>query len=218
MSNMILIIGESGTGKSTSIESLNEKETFIIQCVNKPLPFKGFKKRYPLFDKESKQGNRIFSNNYEQIIGFLKWLNGQTYIKNIVIDDFQYILAGEFMNRAMEKGFDKFTEIAQHYHSIIQQAQFLREDLNIFFLSHSEKKDDGTTKVKTIGKLLDEKVTIEGLFTIVLNTRIEDGQYYFETQNNGFNTTKSPKDMFEDLKIPNDLNFIVHKVNEYYGG
>lgn len=122
------------------------------------------------------------------------------------------------MKRAMERGFDKFTEMAQHYYDIIKYAQSLREDLNIIFLSHSERKDDGSTKVKTIGKLLDEKVTIEGLFTVVLNTKIEDGNYYFETQNNGFNTRKSPKGMFKEYKIPNDLKLVVDKVNEYYGG
>ncbi|WP_019132675.1 AAA family ATPase [Peptoniphilus obesi] len=217
MSNMILIIGESGTGKSTSIESLDPKETFIIQVVNKPLPFRGFKKSYPLQSKE-KKGNRFVSNKWENILEILKHLNKDISYKNIVIDDFQYILSDEYMKRAMERGFDKFTEMAQHYYDIIKYAQSLREDLNIIFLSHSERKDDGSTKVKTIGKLLDEKVTIEGLFTVVLNTKIEDGNYYFETQNNGFNTSKSPKGMFEEYKIHNDLKLVVDKVNEYYGG
>lgn len=215
---MILIIGESGTGKSTSIETLNEKETFIIQVVNKPLPFKGFKSKYPLFNKEAGKGNRVVTSDYENIIRFLQSVDRTSSIKNIVIDDFQYILSDEFMNRAKERGYDKFTEIAQHYYQIIQTAQRLREDLNIVFLSHSERKDDGTTKVKTIGKLLDEKVTVEGLFTIVMNTVIEDGKYFFETQNNGFSTSKSPRGMFEEFKIPNDLNYVLKKINEYYGG
>lgn len=218
MSNLVLILGESGTGKSTSIESLNEEETFIIQIINKPLPFKGFKAKYPLLNKEKTDGNRLVTDKSQSIIGCLNWINSQEHIKSVIIDDFQYVLSNEYMSRAMEKGYDKFTEMAKNYYSIIQVAQQLRENLNIIFMSHSEQKEDGTTKVKTIGKALDSKVTIEGLFTIVLNTSIEDGEYYFATQNNGFNTTKSPRGMFEELKIPNDLKYVITKINEYYGG
>lgn len=217
MSSLILIIGESGTGKSTAIETLDPAETFIIQVVNKPLPFKGFKKNYPIKTKDN-NGNRIVAKDYTWVLKALQTIELDKSIKNIVIDDFQYILSTEYMSRAMERGYDKFTEMAQHYYQIIEMAQQMREDLNIIFLSHNETKDDGTSKVKTIGKLLDDKITVEGLFTIVLNTRIEDGNYYFETQNNGFNTSKSPKGMFEDLKIPNDLKYVIDKVNEYYGG
>lgn len=217
MSNLILILGQSGTGKSTSIRNMDSKDTFIIQTVNKPLPFKGFKKSYPIMDKDGK-GKRLVTDNYDKIIGCLKYLNNNKDIKNIIIDDFQYVISGEFMVRAKEKGFDKFTEMAQHYYMIIDIASRLREDLNIFFLSHNEQKEDGTSKVKTIGKLLDEKITIEGLFTIVLNTTIQDGNYYFETQNNGFNTTKSPMGMFDEKLIDNDLKIVTEKINEYYGG
>lgn len=215
MSNLILIIGESGTGKSTSIESLDPNETFIIQVVNKPLPFKGFKSKYQLKSKDN-NGNRIIAKDYTWVLKTLQMIEMDTKYKNIVIDDFQYILSTEYMKRAMERGFDKFTEMAQHYYEIINMAQEMREDLNIIFLSHNEQKEDGTSKVKTIGKLLDDKLTVEGLFTIVLNTRIQDGEYYFETQNNGFNTSKSPKGMFEELKIPNDLQYVIDKVSEYY--
>lgn len=215
MSNLILIIGESGTGKSTSIESLDPNETFIIQVVNKPLPFKGFKSKYQLKSKDN-NGNRIIAKDYTWVLKTLQMVEMDTKYKNIVIDDFQYILSTEYMKRAMERGYDKFTEMAQHYYEIIEMAQHMREDLNIIFLSHNEQKEDGTSKVKTIGKLLDDKLTVEGLFTIVLNTRIQDGEYYFETQNNGFNTSKSPKGMFEDLKIPNDLQYVIDKVSEYY--
>ncbi len=217
MSNLILVIGESGTGKSASIENLEPQETFIIQVVNKPLPFKGFKKNYPLLTKNN-PGNRVVSSDHEWISEALKRCELNKQIKTIVIDDFQYVLSDEYMRKATEKGFDKFTIMAQNYYNILKLAQNMREDLNIIFLSHSESKDDGTTKVKTIGKLLDDKITIEGLFTIVLNTKVEDGNYYFETQNNGFNTSKSPKGMFEEFRIPNDLRYVVDKVNEYYGG
>lgn len=217
MSNLILILGQSGTGKSTSIRNMDSEDTFIIQTVNKPLPFKGFKKNYPIMDKDGK-GRRLVSDNYDKIISCLKYLNNNKDIKNIIIDDFQYVISNEFMVRAKEKGFDKFTEMAQHYYMIIDVASRLREDLNIFFLSHNEQKEDGTSKVKTIGKLLDEKITIEGLFTIVLNTVIQDNKYYFQTQNNGFNTTKSPLGMFDEQLIENDLKLVTEKINEYYGG
>ena len=217
MSNLILILGQSGTGKSTSIRNMDSKDTFIIQTVNKPLPFKGFKADYPLMDKDGK-GKRLVTDNYDKIIGCLKYLNNNKDIKNIIIDDFQYVISNEFMVRAKEKGFDKFTEMAQHYYVIIEVASRLREDLNIFFLSHNEQKEDGTSKVKTIGKLLDEKITIEGLFTIVLNTVIQDNKYYFQTQNNGFSTTKSPLGMFDEQLIENDLKLVTEKINEYYGG
>ena len=218
MSNLILVIGESGTGKSTAIETLDPTETFIIQVINKPLPFKGYKSKYPL-QTQGKKGSRFVTDNSISIQQILKSISNKDdykHIKTVVIDDFQYILSNEFMARAMERGFDKFTEMAQHYYSIIETAQGLREDLNIIFLSHSERKDDGTVKVKTIGKLLDEKITIEGLFTIVLNTVIDNGNYYFETQNNGMSTSKSPKGMFKEDKIPNDLKLVVDKVEEYY--
>lgn len=168
-------------------------------------------------DKDGK-GKRLVTDNYDKIIGCLKYLNNNKDIKNIIIDDFQYVISNEFMVRAKEKGFDKFTEMAQHYYVIIEVASRLREDLNIFFLSHNEQKEDGTSKVKTIGKLLDEKITIEGLFTIVLNTVIQDNKYYFQTQNNGFNTTKSPLGMFDEQLIENDLKLVTEKINEYYGG
>ncbi|MDU5922958.1 MAG: AAA family ATPase [Finegoldia magna] len=217
MANLVLILGQSGTGKSTSIRNMDSKDTFIIQVVNKPLPFKDFKKNYPLVDKTGK-GKRLVSDDYDKIISCLKYLNNDKDIKNIIIDDFQYVISNEFMTRAKEKGFDKFTEMAQHYYMIIDIASRLREDLNVIFLSHNEQKEDGTSKVKTIGKLLDEKITIEGLFTIVLNTVIQDNKYYFQTQNNGFNTTKSPLGMFDEQLIENDLKLVTEKINEYYGG
>ena len=187
MANMIMVLGESGTGKSTSIENLNEKETFIIQAVDKPLPFKGFKKRYSLRSKENPKGNRFISDRPEIIMKILSTLDKEKEIKNIIIDDSQYIMANEFMRRA-----------------------------NVIFLQHIEVTDDGRKKAKTIGKLIDDKVGLEGRFTIVLATEIEDGVYYFRTQNNGNDTCKSPKGMFDELRIPNDLNYVIQKSNEYF--
>lgn len=216
MANLIMILGESGTGKSTSIESLEPKETFIIQVVDKPLPFKEFKKKYPLRDKENPKGNRFISDRAEIIKKILESLNKEKSIKNIIIDDAQYIMANEFMRRAKEKGFEKFTEIGQNFYTLIDTANNLREDLNVIFLQHIETTDAGKVKAKTIGKLLDDKIGLEGRFTIVLATEVEDGNYYFRTQNNGYDTVKSPRGMFEDLRIANDLNLVIKKTNEYF--
>ena len=168
MANLIMIVGESGTGKSTSIEKLNPKETFIIQVVNKPLPFKGYKTKYSLRNKENPKGNRFVSDRTELIIKILETLNKEPEIKNIIIDDSQYIMANEFMRRAKEKGYEKFTEIGQNFYMIIDNANSMREDINVIFLHHIETLDSGVTKAKTIGKLLDDKVGLEGRFTMGL--------------------------------------------------
>lgn len=213
MANLVLILGESGTGKSTSIESLDPKETFILQTIKKPLPFKNSYK----LRTTKEDGNRFISSDYQTIISIFNWIDKSKF-KTLIVDDFQYILANEFMQRATERGFDKFTEMAQKYYNIIMAASNLRDDLTVIFMSHLERKDDGSEKVKTIGKLLDEKITVEGLFTIVLTTRVEQGEYFFETQNNGRNTTKSPKGMFKENKIPNDLSIVTQAISSYYGG
>ena len=215
MANLIMILGESGTGKSTSIENLDPKETFIIQVVNKPLPFRGYKSKYPLRNKENPQGNRFISDRADLIMKILDSLNKEETIKNIIIDDSQYVMANEFMRRAKEKSYEKFTEIGQNFYTLIDKANDMREDINIIFLHHVQTTDAGITKAKTVGKILDNTIGIEGRFSIVLGTEIEDGKYYFRTQNNGSDTCKSPKGMFEDLRIPNDLQLVINKIKEY---
>lgn len=216
MATLIMILGESGTGKSTSIENLDSQETFIIQVVDKPLPFRGFKSKYPLRNKENPAGNRFISDRADKIIRILDTLNKEQKIKNVIIDDSQYIMANEFMRRAKEKSYEKFTEIGQNFYALIDKANELREDMNIIFLHHKEISEAGISKAKTIGKLLDDKIGLEGRFSIVLTTEIEDGNYYFRTQNNGYDTCKSPKGMFADLRIPNDLDFVIKKIDEYF--
>lgn len=217
MANLIMILGESGTGKSTSIENLDPKETFIFQIVDKPLPFRNFKSKYSIYSsKENPEGNRVVSDDTEKIIKMMDILNKKDNVKVIIIDDSQYIMANEFIRRAKEKGYEKFTEITQHFFNVIDKAAELREDITVVFLHHIEFKDDGRAKAKTVGKMMDDKIGTEGRFSIVLVTEIEDGNYYFRTQNNGFDTCKSPKGMFEELRIPNDLEFIIKKVNEYF--
>ena len=183
--------------------------------MNKPLPFKGYKVKYSLRNKENPTGNRFISDKTDVIMKILNSLNKEENIKNIIIDDSQYIMANEFMRRAKERGFEKFTEIGQSFFMLIDKANDMREDINVIFLHHVQTTDEGITKAKTVGKILDNTVGIEGRFSIVLVTEVEDGNYYFRTQNNGSDTCKSPKGMFEDLRIPNDLQLVINKIKEY---
>jgi hypothetical protein len=217
MSNTSLIIGESGTGKSTSLEHLNPKETFIINVLDKPLPFRGYKKNYTKLSPDGSQGNYYASDDYSSLIRCIRNINNKRpEIKNLVIDDWQYTMCNEFMRRATETGFTKFTEIGQHAWSIIRELVGCREDLYCFVLSHSDTDANGKYKCKSIGKMLDEKITIEGMFTIVLHTQIMDGAYRFLTQNDGAHIAKSPRGMFEDKYIANDLAFVKDKMDHYY--
>jgi hypothetical protein len=220
MSNTSLIIGESGTGKSTSVRNLNSKETFIISVCNKPLPFRGYKSMYKAITGwDDKTGNYYATNDHTKILRCIKAVDkDRPEIKNLIIDDFQYIMCSEFMSRVTERGFDKFSEIGQHAYNVVNVLPSLREDLNCFVLSHSEANEQGKMKVKTIGKLLDDKVVLEGLFTVVLQTEISEAGYRFLTQGDARHIAKSPMDMFDDKYIPNDLSYVVEKMNQYYSG
>ncbi|MDE9448107.1 ATP-binding protein, partial [Xenorhabdus bovienii] len=135
----------------------------------------------------------------------------------IIVDDFQYLMANEFMRRSEEKSFDKFTEIGSHAWNVIDNAiRQTPDNLRIYFLSHTEETQIGKVKMKTIGKMLDEKITVEGMFTIVLKTLVKDGQYFFTTQNSGFDTVKSPMGLFDSFEIENDLKAVDDAICEYY--
>lgn len=217
MSNTSLIIGESGTGKSTSIRNLNPNETFIINVLNKPLPFKGYKKSYSMISKDGMTGNYYTSNKYDYIVQVINKIDKHRHdVKTLIIDDFQYLMANEFMARALERGYDKFSEIGKHAYDLLELLPKLREDLDIFILTHSEMNETGKMKVKTIGKMLDEKITIEGMYAIVLQTELQDGNYRFITQGDARHLAKSPMGMFETRNIPNDLAFVKQKMSEYY--
>jgi hypothetical protein len=225
MAQGVLIIAESGAGKSTSIENLDPKETFIINVANKPLPFKGWKKKYTLWSKDNPSGNMYDKATAENIEACLKYINEKRpEIKTIVVDDFQYMSSFEFFDKADEKGYEKFTKIGAHLARIARMPKDLREDLIIFFLTHAEEATDlegrRKFKAKTIGKMVDEKLTLEGLFSIVLfgkTKKNKEGEirYVFETQTNGENTCKSPKGMFESFEIANDLKFVIQSITDY---
>lgn len=201
MAQMILVLGNSGTGKSTSMRNLPSDNVCLINVSNKPLPFR------------NKFDENIYSTDYKKIIDVMKSTKKQI----IVIDDFQYILSTEFFNTIDEKGFDKYNRLAYHYFKIIDTAIKLDNNKIVVFTSHIDKSDNGGEKIKTIGKLLDDKLCVEGLFTTVLGTLVQDGEYYFTTKNNGMNTVKTPLGMFDSDVIENDLAYVVEKVKEYYG-
>ena len=217
MSNTVLVIGQSGSGKSTSLRSLDPKSTFIINVLDKPLPFRAFKKDYHPVTKENKLGNYFTTNDWATVVRCIEMIsNEREDITTIVVDDWQYILAYEFMRRVSEKGFDKFIELANHGWSTINACMNTRENLICFVLAHSEVDNTGRSKCKTIGKMLDEKITIEGLFTTVLHSRVIDGQYLFQTQYDGEHLAKSPIDMFEEFLIPNDLLLVKNAIENYF--
>ena len=216
MSECTLVIGESGTGKSTSLRNLDPKETYIINVLDKPLPFRGYKANYKVTTKENPLGNYKATDDFDEIIKGIKYINiNRPDIKNIIIDDYQYVLANEYMRRAKERGFDKFTEIAQHAWLVIKELTECRNDLFAFVLCHSDADSSGKMKCKTIGKMLDEKITLEGMFTCVLHTQIIDSKYKFLTQNNGNFLAKSPFGMFDEQYIDNDLQYVRKRIIEY---
>lgn len=226
--NTLCIYGESGTGKSTSLRNLDPATTFIISTTGKPLPFRAWRKKYTPFtiDKDTKEctGNYYVSSNSEKILKMLKIINSKMpHITVVVIDDMQYILSYEFVDRATEIGYTKFSEIAQHLMEILRYAEQMREDCTMCFLTHSENvgtEIDPKYVIKTVGKLLAEKVTLEGLFTYMFCTKVEEGddgkmRYKLITNNNGQCLAKTPMGMFEELEIDNDLNEILKAIKEY---
>ena len=198
----VMILGESGTGKSASLRNFQPGEVAIINVAGKPLPFRTRLKTY-------------ISDDYNQVTAAIRGYVGKG-AKSIVIDDSQYLMADEFMRRAKENGFQKFTDIGKNYFDLISLVKTLPDDRIVYFLSHLTTDDQGRERCKTIGKLLDEKITVEGLFTIVLKTQVKDGHYYFSTQNNGMDTVKSPIGMFEESFTENDLKTIDLTIREYY--
>jgi hypothetical protein len=225
MAHSILVIAESGSGKSHAIQFLDPKETFIINVANKPLPFKGWRNKYKKLDSKTGKGNLSGTSTSTGILAAMDYVDKKRPdIKNVIIDDWQYMAAFEYFNRADETGYKKFTDIGQALASVAKKPASMRDDLFVFYLTHSEETSDerGTRKqkAKTIGKMVDEKLTIEGLFAIVLYAKVKknaDGEmeYVFQTKTSGYNTCKSPYGMFEETDVDNNLQLVKDAIIEY---
>lgn len=195
----VLVLGKPGTGKSFSMKSFSPDEVKILS-VHKPiLPFRG---KYEI----------VKTPTGKDIIKEMK----NTKKKNIVVDDFQYVLGLPMMHRVSEKGWDKFNEIQQPYADVLEAVSDLPDDVIVYFTSHTDTDNDGNTKIKTIGNALDKYIAVEGLFMIVLGTVVVNDNYYFATQNSGNDTLKSPDGMFPSKWIPNDLKYVEDKIRNYY--
>lgn len=211
MSYATLVLGESGTGKTCSLRNLDPKNTLLIQPVRKPLPFRsaGWKEI-----KAKGDGNNILVCSNPQAI--INCMHASPF-DVIVVDDWQYILASMYMAARNVKGFDKFTEIGGAGFDIAKAASELGENKRVYVLAHTTSDEFGNTRIKTLGKLLDDKIVVEGMFTTVLRTHVENGRYLFSTQNSGSDTVKSPMGMFSEKYIENDLAAIDQIICDYYG-
>lgn len=199
MAVLVMVYGQSGTGKSTSLRNFKPEEVAVVNVSGKPLPFRCGIKPYN-------------SDDYGKIMKAIS----QTDRKSIVIDDATYLMVNAFMRSAKVIGYQKYTDMAFDFNSLVELAANLPDDKIVYFIGHSEQMDDGREHFKTIGKMLDNYVTLEGKFTIVLKTVVQDGKYLFATQNNGQDTVKSPMGMFDQPFIDNDLKMVDDTIREYW--
>ena len=220
-SKLIGIVGATGTGKSTSIKHLNSKETYIINVAKKELPFKGSEK---LYNAEAKNYKEVDDAN--EITRLLRTISDKApHIKNIIIEDSNYIMGFSIVSKATEVGFTKFSIMARDMVELFREARKLRDDLKVFYFTHPETIEDGGEiigyKIKTAGKLIDNQIVLEGLLTVCLYTHVEenkDGSSTYSLLTNRFRKypAKSPDGMFADTKIPNNLQTVVDTIDEYY--
>lgn len=220
-SKLIGIVGATGTGKSTSIKHLNSEETYIINVAKKELPFKGAEKMYNAENRNYKEVDDAI-----EIARLLKTISEKApHIKNIVIEDSNYIMGFNLISKATETGYTKFTIMAKDMVELFREARKLRDDLKIFYFTHPETIEDGGEivgyKIKTSGKMIDNQIVLEGLLTICLYTHVEeskDGSVTYNFVTNRFKKypAKSPDGMFEEVKIPNNLKYVCEKIDEYY--
>lgn len=195
----VMIIGDSGSGKSTSLRNFDENEIAILNVAGKPLPFK---KKLPMLNHA----------RYNQCLQALQDNKRKCY----VIDDSSYLMAFDNFRRAKESGYNKFTEMAVSFEQLLEAAIQTDDDTIVYFLHHYEDGENGKRKPKSIGKMLSEKLVIEGLFPIVIECKVEDGKHVFITTNDGYNCAKAPMDMLPDV-MDNDLAEVDRLIRDYWG-
>lgn len=219
MAEIVMIMGESGSGKSASLRSFKPGEVCVLNVAGKRLPFR------------NEFGKSVVDHaGYRNI---LAWVRSGKY-KTYVVDDSQYLMAFEAFDRAKETGYGKFTEMAQNFYNLLVGCQNATrwernvdgtirdtkeplEDTIIYFLHHVDRTDDGILKPKTQGRMLDEKLNIAGLFTTVLLAGTDGSEYWFQTHSDGASVVKSPMGMFSEARIPNDLKLVDSTIRDYYG-
>ena len=196
----VLILGESGSGKSCSLRNFDPNEVGIFNVASKPLPFR-------------KKMRMLNDSKYQEIMAVLVQNKSKCY----VIDDAQYLMAFSLFDRANEVGYKKFTDAAVDFYQLVQTViKLTSDDTIVYFLQHIERDDAGRIKAKTAGKMLDNQLTLEGLFSIVLLCEAKGEEHYFITQSDGTSTAKSPMGMFDSLKIDNDLKMVDDTIRKYY--
>ena len=199
----VLILGESGSGKSASMRNFKENDVRVLNVASKPFPFRNVNKL--------KKADKA---TYDMITGVVK--SGQ--VLSYVIDDAQYLMAFESFAKAQIAGYGKFTEMAKNYEEMLRTIQEdTPPDTIVYVMQHVDTDETGKVKAKTLGKMLDQQLTVEGLFTIVLLVKADEKGHYFLTQSDGTNPCKSPMGMFDDVKIDNDLKMVDDTIREYYG-
>lgn len=218
MSKSILILGESGTGKSTSLRNLPPSETFIVNVLGKSLPFRGSSKLYTPLSPDGLTGNYYCSDDPRMVRKVIHTVNiKRPDIKYLVIDDLGYVIMNSFMRKSLQKGYEKFTELGKEFADLIDSITLnLRDDLFCFVMMHVEFDRQGKSKPKTVGNMIDQYVCIEGKFTTVLHSFVSDGRYSFITNNDGAHMAKSPMGLFDNLLIENDLFSVAQEFNKYF--
>lgn len=213
MSVSVMVLGESGSGKSRSLKHLDPKTTMVIQPIRKPLPFKST--GWEQFNKENPTGSVVVTDQYDLIKRCI--LNAEKWGKNvIVIDDAQYIMVNESLRRSSETGFTKFTDMAKGYVDLVTTAANADNNVRVYFMTHIQTDDFGFARAKTVGKMIDSQICLEGLFSIVLRCQAKDGRHYFSTKTNGADPVKTPEDMFESGEIENDLLSVDSAICDFY--
>ena len=195
----VLIMGESGSGKSSSLRNFKPEEVAIFNVAGKPFPFRN-------------KFSALTVDNPATIMEILRKNKMNCY----VIDDSQYLMAFKLISRLNDKGYEKYTEIARDFRNMVDTiVKDTSGDTIVYFLHHVEQRDDGHYKAKTSGKMIDNWLTLEGLFSIVLMAVTDGKKHQFITQSDGTTTCKSPMEMF-NMEIDNDLKFVDATIREYY--
>ena len=200
MGELCMVIGPSGSGKSTSLENFEPGEVGIFNVAGKRLPFR---KKLPTLNRAT----------YDDIKKILKANNKRAY----VIDDSTYLMQFEMFEHAREIGYQKFTAMALNFEQLLEAAIATDADTVVYFMHHPQFGDDGKAKPQTVGKMLDNQLNVEGLFPIVLECTVRDGEHVFVTSNDGYNIAKSPTGMFESSTIPNDLKAVDTAIRDFWG-